>query len=106
MLWWLYETRTMGHARMNLRSVALWLSYLVTACSNTAEVLPLNEVLPPYTAVIESVPTGKLVVVYLDIPPTRLNAPSVTFPFLNVTVPVGVPLNSGLIVAVKVTDLP
>jgi len=39
-------------------------------------------------------------------PPLSLTLPMVVAPFLNVTVPVGVPLYCGTTVAVKVTDSP
>ena len=58
---------------------------------------------------IESDPTGRLDVVNVATPLAFNDAgePSVVLPFLNVTVPVGVPVpEAGLTVAVKVTAWP
>ena len=52
------------------------------------------------------VPLASVAVVYFATPLLRVTLPSVLVPSLNVTVPPGVPLNCGLMVAVKVTDSP
>lgn len=62
--------------------------------------------LPPNEAVIEEVATGRLETDKVALPPDRVPVPSVVDPFLKVTVPVGVPPNAGVTVAVKVTDWP
>jgi hypothetical protein len=70
------------------------------------EVLEVKEAFPSYSAVIESVPAANFVVVKLATPPLSVAVPRLAVPFLNVTRPVGVPLNCGATVAVKVTDCP
>ena len=55
---------------------------------------------------IVCVPFASADVVYCAVPALRVTDPRVTVPFLNVTVPAGVPLNCGDTVAVKVTDSP
>jgi hypothetical protein len=69
-------------------------------------VLPENDAFPSYTAVMECVPTPRAVVVNVATSSVSVALPSVAFLFLNLTVPLGVPLNSGATVAVKVTDCP
>jgi hypothetical protein len=69
-------------------------------------VLPEYDAFPWYAAFMEAVPTPRAVVVKVATPPVSVALPSVALPFLNVTVPVGVPLNSGATVAVKVTESP
>jgi hypothetical protein len=59
---------------------------------------------PLYVAVILSDPFGNFEVVMLAIPPTSVLVPSPVDPFLNVTVPVGVPPYWADTVAVNVTD--
>lgn len=54
---------------------------------------------------IELEPDGRADVAKVAIPPLRAAVPSVVEPFLNVIVPVGVPL-AAVTVAVKVTDCP
>ncbi len=65
---------------------------------------------PLYTALIESVPTARAVVVHAalrDDSTATAEQPAMAVPFeLNATVPVGVGGPAGVIVAVKVTDLP
>ena len=53
-----------------------------------------------------AVPTGKVVVVNLAFPALSVPDPNAVVPFINFTVPVGVPLNCGSTVAVNVTDCP
>ena len=60
---------------------------------------------PLYIAVMESVPTGKVVVVRLATPPASAMLPSNTVPFLKATRPEGV-RNCDATVAVKLTDCP
>ena len=55
---------------------------------------------------MECVPTAKVDVLNFATPPARVSVANVEVPSLNVTLPVGVPVNSGLTVAVKVTDSP
>lgn len=59
--------------------------------------------LPPYTPVMEWVPTDNVDVLNVALPPLSVPVPSVEDPFLNVTVPAGVPPLE-VTVAVKVTD--
>ena len=61
--------------------------------------------LPLYTAVMDFVPTPKVVVVNVATPPLSPTVPSDPAPFLKVTVPVGVP-DEEETVAVKVSDCP
>ena len=70
--------------------------------------LPFRLGLPPYVAVIEPVPTAKAEVanVALWVEASTVRVPSVTVPFLNVTVPLTDPPDAGITVAVKVTDPP
>ena len=81
------------------------LGFALTTWVKTAEVLPENPVAPPYTAVIESVPTLNVVVVMAATPPARVAEPRVTPFTLKVTAPVGVP-EAADTVAVRVTDCP
>jgi len=76
-----------------------------TVCVKTADVLPRSFTLPEYTAVIEcasrvSVEVERVAFPALSVPP------STVVPFLNVTVPVGVPLReaTAATVVVNVTD--
>jgi len=85
--------------------VAAALAACLTVSVNAALLLVAKLVVPAYVAVIESLPTGRLEVVKLAVPPLSVPLPSTVLPFLNVTVPVGVPL-AALTVAVKVTDWP
>ena len=67
-------------------------------------VLALKLESPLYAAVMEFAPTASVEVVKLAWPvPSRFEVPSVVAPFLNVTVPVGMPPLE-LTVAVKVTS--
>ena len=65
---------------------------------------------PLYTALIESVPTARAVVAHAAVREevsVIAEQPLIAVPFeLNETVPVGVGGPAGVIVAVKVTDLP
>jgi hypothetical protein len=54
-------------------------------------VLPENPALPAYTAVRDFLPILGNVVVRVATPPTNVAVPTDVLPFLNVTVPVGVP---------------
>jgi hypothetical protein len=58
-----------------------------------------------YTAVIDLVPSLRVVVVKAATPPTSVAVPRVALPFLKVTVPAGV-TDEEETVAVKVTDCP
>jgi hypothetical protein len=79
---------------------------LFTVWVKGLDVLPLNDPLTPYTAVIDATPAGNFLGVKPATPPLSSAVPIVAVPFLKVTDPVGVPLNSGVTVAVKVTDCP
>jgi hypothetical protein len=79
---------------------------LFTTCDRTAEVLGRKVASPLYTAVIECVPTGRVEVVYLAIPPLSAPVFNVVVPSLNITVPDGVPAVEDFTVAVNVTDWP
>ena len=61
--------------------------------------------LPPYTTVIEWLPTAKLEVLKVALPPESVAVPKVVEPSRKLTVPDGVPLPGALAltVAVKVT---
>jgi hypothetical protein len=81
---------------------------LFTVCVSADDVLLLSLVSPPYAAVIEFDPTASVAVLYVAVlyvafPLLIVPVPSVVLPFLNVTVPVAVEIES---VAVKVTELP
>ncbi len=78
---------------------------LFTTCFNTAEVLPTNFESPLYTAVIECVPTVRVEVTNVAFPLLSATAPKMVAPFLNVTVPVGVPPEPDT-VAVSVIEWP
>ena len=60
---------------------------------------------PPYTAVIESVPTLSVLAVNVGTLPLSVAAPIHAFPFLKVTDPVGVP-DADDTVALKTTACP
>src|ERR1700688_1824138 len=77
-----------------------------TTCFNTVEVLPAKVESPPYTAVIECVPTVRVEVPNVAFPLLTAAVAKMVAPFLNVTVPVGVPEAVCVIVAVNVTDWP
>jgi hypothetical protein len=64
--------------------------------------------LPEYTAVILSAPAGRVPVVNVAVPEllTTLLPTSVVPPLKKLTVPVGVPVGAGVILAVKVTGCP
>jgi|HubBroStandDraft_2_1064218.scaffolds.fasta_scaffold1539358_2 hypothetical protein len=55
---------------------------------------------------MDFVPVDLKTLLKFAIPPVSRTLPMVVPPFLNVTVPVGVPLYCGTMVAVKVTDSP
>jgi hypothetical protein len=79
---------------------------LFTVCVRIGDVLPVKFVSPAYTAVIECEPPAKVEVANVADPPLRAFVPSDVVPFLNVTLPVGVPEVAGVTVAVNVTDCP
>lgn len=79
---------------------------LLTTCVSTGDVLPAKVESPPYTAVIEYVPPDNVELEYVAEPPLRVLVASVFVPFLNVTLPVGVPEVAGAAVAVNVTSCP
>ena len=71
--------------------------------------LVLKLPLPPYEAVMELMPDGRLVVAKLATPaPFRAPVPRVDAPLKKVTVPEGIPApgDTAATVAVKVTDWP
>lgn len=55
---------------------------------------------------MECAPLAKLDVVNFATPALRLTTPNVVVPFLNVTLPVGVPRRAAFTVAVNVTAVP
>ena len=65
-----------------------------------------NDVVPLYIAEMDALPTANFVVVNWAAPLTSAAHPRFTVPWKNVTVPVGMPLNCGATVAVKVIDCP
>ena len=79
----------------------------LTSCVSPGELLDWKFASPPYDAEIVCEPAVKADVVRVHKPPPALvPVPSELAPSKNVTVPVGVPLNCGEIVAVKVSDCP
>src|SRR5438105_13697068 len=66
-------------------------SALLTTWVRVAEVLVLKLVSPPYSAVIEWLPTDRLEVLKLAWPLDRVPVPRVVLPSLKVTVPLAVP---------------
>ena len=74
---------------------AVVVASLLTTWLVAVDVLARSFVSPPYTAVIECVATDKVLVVKVATPPLSVPVPSVAEPFLNVTVPVGVPTAGG-----------
>src|SRR5208283_5080212 len=60
--------------------------YGFTTCFTAVEVLPAKVESPPYTAVTESVPTGRADVAKVADPPLNGPVPSTFAPFLNETV--------------------
>jgi hypothetical protein len=83
-------------------------SALSTACVIAPDVLVLKLPSPPYTAVIEWLPTASEEIFNVATPPLNVPVPIVVTPSLNVTVPLGVPDPGALAltVAVKVTFCP
>ncbi len=78
-----------------------------TDCVKAVDVLPLKLLSPLYSAVMECEPTASDAVVKVAwAEASNVAVPRVEDPSLNVTVPVGVPLDKELTVAVKVTDCP
>src|SRR6267378_2783627 len=75
----------------------------LTACDSADDVLVMNVVSPPYTAVIECEPRLDEDVTSVATPPLRAPVPSVVAPSLKSTVPLGVPPEP-VTVAVNVTD--
>ena len=62
-----------------------------TTWLSTEEVLPEKLALPPYTAVMDLAPALNIATRILATPFASFAVPSVAVPFMNVTVPVGVP---------------
>ncbi len=58
---------------------------LLTVWFTAAEVLEAKAESPPYTAVMESVPTGRAIVVRLAVPLVSCAVPSEVAPLMNVT---------------------
>jgi hypothetical protein len=81
---------------------------LFTTWLNAADVLPMRSALPPYTAVIDAVPTEIEEVANIAASVVALTAavPSVVVPALKVTVPLTAVPAGGTTFAVKVTELP
>jgi hypothetical protein len=78
---------------------------------SAGDVAPPKFAVPAYTAVMESVPAGRLVVVSVAVlltppPGVRVPLPSEVVPLMNVTEPLGAALPLLVIVAVKVTAWP
>ena len=79
---------------------------LLTTCVATGEVLPRNEALPAYTAVIACDPMARLDVDNFATPLASSGTdPSVVAPSMNATLPAGVPPDE-VTVAVNVTVSP
>ena len=76
---------------------------LSTVCVSVADVLPAYCTSPPYTALIDSEPAGKLVVVNVACPELSVPVPRMVGPCLKVTVPVAA---DGLTLAVNATGCP
>jgi hypothetical protein len=70
-------------------------------CVSTAEVLPNWLALPLKIAVIGWLPTVRVEMASVAVPPVRVLTPSVVAPFLKVTVPLGVAVD--VTFAMKVT---
>jgi hypothetical protein len=79
---------------------------LFTTCDTAAEVLAAWPVSPLYTTVMLCVPTVSADVASDAAPPAKFCVPNVAVPFLNVTVPVGVPPELDVTVALNVTLCP
>ena len=74
----------------------------VTVTSSPAEVEVAKPALPEYTAVIVSVPEGRVERVKVATPDAfRFAVPNRVVPLKKLTVPAGVPVGAGLTVAVK-----
>jgi len=85
--------------------LAAVLAAVLTVCVNAVEVLLAKPVSPRYAAVIACVPTAKLDVTKLAVPPTRFPEPSGVLPSRKLTVPVGTPVpETSFTCAWKVTD--
>ncbi len=90
--------------RLDVRVVVvLVLPAVFTVCVMAGDVLPLQLLSPPYVAVIGWLPTMRVEVDKVALPPLNVPLPSVVAPSKNVTVPVAV---DGETVAVKVTICP
>lgn len=76
-----------------------------TCCVRIVEVLPETSLVPAYTAVIELLPTVKVPLANVATPAESVALPRTALPFMNVTLPVGVPADA-VTVAVNVTDCP
>jgi hypothetical protein len=89
-------------------STAVVVLSLLTVWLALGEVLVAKVLSPPYTAVIEWVPTLSELMLNVPCPELRPTLPSVVAPSLNVTVPVGVPVPGAdaVTVAVKLTVWP
>jgi hypothetical protein len=80
---------------------------IFTVCVRIAEVLVVNVVSPPKMAVMECAPAASAEVVRVVCPATSsVPVPIVVVPSRKVTIPVGVPIELLLTVAVNVTDCP
>ncbi len=94
----------MGSIRLELRAVVVPARFTVWV--NTADVLPLKLVSPPYTPVIECVPPERPDVENVAVPLLlSCEEPRAVLPSMNVTLPVGVPVPP-VTVAVNITDCP
>lgn len=100
--------RNVGRTKHARRRRARCNFYGLTFCDTTPDVLVVKSKLPPYTAVIESVPSASVDVANVALPALSVPVPSVVVPFLNVTVPAGVPTPgaTAVTVAVNVTVVP
>jgi hypothetical protein len=76
--------------------------YGFTFCDSAADVLVVKLELPPYTAVIECVPSASVETANVAFPLVSVPVPRVVLPSLNVTVPVGVPVPGAVAVKVAV----
>jgi hypothetical protein len=80
------------------------LNACVTGTVTAGAMLDVKLLSPEYTAVIELLATGRVVVSRVATPLVSVSVPSDVVPLKNWTVPVGVPVPVGATVAVKATD--
>ncbi len=80
---------------------------MLTTWLTAVDVLPARFASPPYTALIELVPTAKVESVKFAEPPLNVPVPSTVVPFIKETVcPFGGAPELEVTFAVKITDCP